>query len=106
MAKKAAAKKSGGKVAPPKKEKVQGSNLFPTPEIPKEVKKLATEMKTAEIERKRLNSFEKEKRGLLAEIMKKKKWKRFELEIDGIDYEFQLESNEKLKSKKLKEDED
>lgn len=81
-------------------------NLFPGMEIPEGIENLALEMKKAEIIRKKQQSIEKDKREELCELMEHLNFRRFQLDIDGICYEFELEEKAKVKSKKLKKEEE
>lgn len=85
-----------------KKEREKGSeNLFPGMKVPKEVEKLAREMKEAELARKRAGTVEKEARENLCFLMENKNFRRFQIEIEGVDYEFELDTSSKVKSKKV-----
>ena len=86
-------------------EEEQSGNLFPGMELPEEIESLAREMKTAEIARKEQLSIEKEKREDLRDLMAEMDIPKFQIEIDGYDYEFVLEEKSKVKSKKIKHEE-
>ena len=87
---------------PDEKGVEEKTSLFPGMKIPKEVEKLARSMKTAEISRKEQASIESDMRADLCFAMAEKGCSRFQ--IDGVDYEFERDITEKVKSKKLREE--
>ena len=78
--------------------------LFPGMKIPKDIKAAAQEMKIAETARKEHAEIEKDRRDSLVILMKQYDCKRFQIEIDGQDFEFCLEESEKVKSKRIGDD--
>lgn len=83
-------------------EREEGSsNLFPGMKVPKEVETLARKMKEAELARKQAGAVEKEARENLCLLMEKKDFRRFQIEIEGVDYEFELDTSSRVKSKKV-----
>ena len=84
----------------------QSSNLFPGMEIPKDIENLAREMKQAEIARKEQAEIEKENREQLGAAMAENDLRRFQIEVNGQDYEFEIEETSKVKSKKLNQEDD
>ena len=86
-------------------EQEQSSNLFPGMEVPDDIEALARELKHAEIARKEQLAIEKEKREELYELMAERDFTKFQIEIDGYDYEFYIEDKAKVKSKKIKVEE-
>jgi len=82
------------------REKGSG-NLFPGMKVPKEVETLARKMKEAELARKQAGAVEKEARESLCLLMEKKDFRRFQIEIEGTDYEFELDTSSRVKSKRV-----
>jgi len=98
--------KNCAKPTPPLKgDKEPRTTLVPGMKIPKDIEKLALEMKSAELARKEQGAIEKDRRTDLCVLMKQKKCKAFQLEIDGRDFEFNLEEMVRVTSKRLSEDE-
>jgi len=84
------------------KEREKGSgNLFPGMKVPKDVEALDRKMKEAELTRKQAGAVEKEARENLCLLMEKKDFRRFQIEIEGSDYEFELDTSSRVKSKKV-----
>jgi len=102
------AKKKTAKQPPPlKKERDPDSgSLFPGMKVPKPIEKLARKMKAAEIERKKFAAIEKDAREDLCLMMAKKEFTRFQIELEGDDYEFELDTSAKVKSKKVSHGDD
>ncbi len=61
-------------------------------------------MKVAEIARKEAANVEKDMCEDLCFAMEQKDFTRFQMEIDGVEYEFEREEFGKVKSKKLREE--
>lgn len=92
------------KPAPLKGDNETRTTLFPGMKIPKDIEDLAREMKKAELERKRNGAIEKDRRADLCVLMTQKKCKAFQMEIDGQDFEFNLEELAKVTSKRMSEE--
>jgi len=111
MAKKTVPARKPVKKKPAKKKPVElkgdnepRSTLFPGMKIPKDIERKARDMKKAELERKRAGAIEKELRAELCVLMSAKKCKAFQIEVDGVDIEFNLEELAKVTSKKVSDE--
>jgi len=108
MAKKTVPARKPAKKKPVPEEPVEleGDNeprttLFPGMKIPKDIAALARKMKVAELERKRAGAVEKDTRAELCVLMIKKDCKAFQMDVDGIDFEFNLEELTKVTSRRM-----